>query len=102
MSKNSLSSLSSYFLIIPAIAALPPPYQLNAPSLPIAPPSLLSDHVEALIKAARYQGKMLKEDDEREARATAVVIMRTFGDADKSFLAGEGGRSIGWRIRARY
>ena len=88
MSKNSLSFLTSYFLIIPAIDTLLPPYRTNAPALPIAPPELLSDHVEALIKEARYQAKILREDDEREARKTDVVGVRPFMYSDKSFLTG--------------
>ena len=45
MSKNSISFLTSYFLIIPAIAALPPPFRQlhfklpNAPDNPDRPPS---------------------------------------------------------------
>ena len=49
---------------------------------------VLSDHVEALIKEARAQAKILREDAEREARATAVVAVRPFGDANESLLAG--------------
>ena len=60
MSKNYLSFLSSSFLIIPAIAALLPPWQPAAPAPP-PPPSLLRDHVQALIKDTRAQkrGKWL-------------------------------------------
>ena len=32
--------------------------------------------------------KMLREDAEREARATAVVVVRPFGGADESLLVG--------------
>ena len=81
MSKNSLSFLTSYFLIIPAIAALPPPYQPKSLILPIAPPSLLYNRAEMLIKEDRAQAKMLREDAEREARATAVVAVRPFRDS---------------------
>ena len=48
----------------------------------IAPPALLSGHVELLIKEARDQANVLREDVEREARATAVVAVKPFGDAD--------------------
>ena len=37
------------------IAALLPPYQPNAPTLPIAPLELLSDYIEVLIKESRPQ-----------------------------------------------
>ena len=40
----------------------------------------------------------MREGAEREARATYVLLVRPFGDADESFLAG-GGRSIVWRSR---
>ena len=43
---------------------------------------------------------MLREDSEREARATYVMVVRPFGDDDESLLAG--GRCIGWRRRTRY
>ena len=87
MSNNSLSFLTSYFLVIPTITALPLPWQPNAPTLPITAPALLSNHVEALIREARAQAKMLRYNAEREARATAVVVVRPFRDSDKSFLA---------------
>ena len=45
----------------------------------ITAPALLSDCVEALIKEARAHTKMLREDAEREARATDVVAVRPFG-----------------------
>ena len=45
-------------------------------------------HVQALIKEARDQAKMLMEDAEREAREKYVVTVRPFGDADKYLLAG--------------
>ena len=48
-------------------------------------------HVQALIKEARDQAKMLMEDAEREAREKYVVTMRPFGDAEKYLLAGGGG-----------
>ena len=51
------------------------------------PPALLSNHVEALIKEARAQAKMLREDDERDARVTAVVEVRPSGDSDELLLA---------------
>ena len=41
----------------------------------------MSDHVEVLIKEARYRVKLLREDAEREARATYVVAVWPFGDA---------------------
>ena len=47
MSNNSLSFITSYFIIIPEISALPPPsvdlcFSVRTPpSLPIAPPALL-------------------------------------------------------------
>ena len=63
------------------------PLATKSLTLPIALPSLLSDHVEALIKEARYQAKILREDAETEARATAVVAVRPFGDAEKLLLA---------------
>ena len=54
----------------------------------ITAPALLSDCVEALIKEeARAHTKMLREDAEREARATAVVAVRPIGDSDKLLLA---------------
>ena len=56
--------------------------------LSIALPALLSDYVKALIKEAMDQAKMLREDAEREARASAVVAVKPFGDADGSLLAG--------------
>ena len=71
------------FLIIPAIATLPLPYRPNSPTLLIAPQALLSNHVEDMIKEARYQANMLRDDAEREARSTAVVEVRQFGGADK-------------------
>ena len=95
MSKNSLSFLTSYFLIIPAIAALPPPYQPNAPTLPISPLALMFYHVEALIKKARAQAKILREDAEREVIATDAVAVRPFGDADELEYSGEAGTDIG-------
>ena len=49
-------------------------------------------HVEALIKEARAQAKILREDAESEVIATDTVAVRPFGDADKSLLAGGGGR----------
>ena len=52
------------------------------------PPEKLSDHVEALIKEARAQEKMLREDAEMEARVTAEVVVRPFGDADELLLVG--------------
>ena len=88
MSKNSLSFLTSYFLITPAITALPPPYQPNAPTLPITPLALLFYHVEEMIKEARARAKILREDAEREVIAIDAVAVRPFGDADESLLAG--------------
>ena len=38
--------------------------------------------IEAMIKEARDQAKNLREDAEMEARATAVVAVRPFGDAE--------------------
>ena len=35
---------------------------------------------------------MLREDAEREARVTAVVVVRPFGDAEESLLAEGGGQ----------
>ena len=52
------------------------------------------DHVQALIKEARDQAKMLMEDAEREAREKYVVTVRPFGDADKYLLAEGGGGGI--------
>ena len=78
MSNNSLSFISSYFIIIPGIAALPPPYRPNALMLPINPLELLSDYIEALIKDTRAQAKTLRENDEREARVTAVMSVKPF------------------------
>ena len=46
------------------------------------------DYVEALVKEARAQAKMLREDADREAIATAVVVVRPFGDAEESLLSG--------------
>ena len=83
MSKNLLSFLNSYFLITPVIAALLPPYRPNTLTLTIFPPSLLSNHVVAQIKETRAQVKMLKDNAEREARATYVVEVRPFGDSGK-------------------
>ena len=40
------------------------------------------------MKEARYQAIILREDAEREAGAIAVVVVRPFGDSDRSFLAG--------------
>ena len=88
MLNNSLSFLTSYFPIIPAIAILPLHYQLNALTFPVALQALLTNHVEALIKDSRDQTKMLRGGDEREARATDVVAVRPFGDAEESLLAG--------------
>ena len=48
----------------------------------------MSDCVEVLIKKDRYQAKKIREDTDREARATDVVAVRPFGGADKSLLAG--------------
>ena len=58
------------------------------PDPPIDSPELLSDHVEALIKEARYQAKTLREDTDREAIATYVVVVIPFGDANESLLLG--------------
>ena len=55
--------------------------------IPIDHPSLLSDHVEVLIQEARDQAKILREDADMEARATAVVAVRPFGDADELLIA---------------
>ena len=52
------------------------------------PSALLSNNVEAMVKTARYQEKLLREDAEREAREIAVVVVSPFVDADKSLLAG--------------
>ena len=54
----------------------------------IDPTALLSNHVEEMIKEARDQAKMLREDDEREARETAVVAASPFGDAVELLIAG--------------
>ena len=43
-----------------------------------------------LIKEARTQAKMLRDDADREARGTVVVAVRSFGDADEYFLVGGG------------
>ena len=54
----------------------------------ITAPALLSDCVEALIKEeVRAHTKMLREDAEREARATDVVAVSPFGGADESLLS---------------
>ena len=47
-------------LVSPHSCALPPPYQLKAPTLLIAPQALISNHIEALIKVAMAQAKMLR------------------------------------------
>ena len=52
-------------------------------TLPIAPPALLSNHVEVMIKESRDQVKTLREDAKMEARATDVVAVKLFGDNDK-------------------
>ena len=57
--------------------------------LPVASPALLSDHVEALIKEARAQAKILRGGAKREARAKSVVVVIPLGDAVKSLLVGE-------------
>ena len=44
--------------------------------------------VEALIKEARDQAKIVREDAEREVIVTDAVAVRPFGDADESLLAG--------------
>ena len=41
----------------------------------------MSDHVEALIKKAGDQAKILREDAERGERVTAVVAVRPLRDA---------------------
>ena len=87
MSKNSLAFLTSYFLIIPDITALPPSWKPNAPTLPIVTLALLFYHVEAMIKEARAQAKILREGAEREVIATYVVAVRPLGDAAESLLA---------------
>ena len=96
----------SYFLFFDNFLRLQPFCPLSdrttqrSQLLPIAPPELLYNHVEVLIKEARDQAKMLSEGAEREAIATAVVAVRLFWDSDESLLAG--GRSIGWRSQTRY
>ena len=54
----------------------------KAPTLPIALPALLSNHVEAMIKEAMSQEFFLRGGAEREERVIDVVAVRTFGDAD--------------------
>ena len=70
------------------ITTLPPPEQLNAPTLPIAPLAQLFYNVEVLIKEAMAQAKILREDAEREVIAIDTVAVRPFGDADVLLLAG--------------
>ena len=91
-----LHFLLPIFLIIPAITALPPPLQPNALAPTIDPLALLFYHVEALIKEARSQAKILREDNEREVIATDAVAMRSFRDAEKSLLVG--GAAIATRL----
>ena len=86
MSNNSLSFITSYFIIIPAIAAILPPLATEALAFPITPPPLLSNHVEALIKEARDQAKIFIEGAEREAAARAMVAVRPLRDAVELLL----------------
>ena len=50
--------------------------------------ALLSDHVEALIKEARDQAKVLRKCGERGKIETAVVEVSPFRDAKELLLAG--------------